>query len=277
MRKMQNHLHFNSLGSTNVHLKQMVESSEKGLEALFTITADQQENGRGRQQKTWESECGKNLLMSVLLYPQYPPQKQFYVCRYVSLALVDFLQELLQDTSKNTRHCGLDPQSPCRLGIPHQVRNDECTKNVYIKYPNDIYIGNQKVAGILIEHFLQGEKINYSIAGIGLNVNQAVFPAHLPNPTSIFLETNKEFSPFFCMEKIVENIKELSAYKPAVLEQKYEEFLYKKDEYATFLIPQQSDIPIVAKINGVIENGLLHLSDTENNSFFVAVNEIVYL
>jgi len=244
---MQNHLHFNSLGSTNATLKQMVETSEEGLEAFFTVTAAQQENGRGRQQKTWESECGKNLLMSVLLYPQYPPQKQFYICRYVSLALVDFLQEHAH------------------------------TKNVYIKYPNDIYIGNQKVAGILIEHFLQGEKINYSIAGIGLNVNQAVFPAHLPNPTSIFLETNKEFSPFFCMEKIVENIKELSAYKPAVLEQKYEEFLYKKDEYATFLIPQQSDIPIVAKINGVIENGLLHLSDTENNSFFVAVNEIVYL
>ena len=225
----------------------MVESSEKGLEALFTITADQQENGRGRQQKTWESECGKNLLMSVLLYPPYSPQKQFYVCRYVSLALVDFLQE----------HAHI--------------------KNVYIKYPNDIYIGNQKVAGILIEHFLQGDKINYSIAGIGLNVNQAVFPEHLPNPTSIFLETNKEFSPFFCMEKIVENIKELSAYKPAVLEQKYEEFLYKKNEYATFLIPQQSDIPIVAKINGVTENGLLHLSDTENHSFFAAVNEIVYL
>ena len=185
--------------------------------------------------------------MSVLLYPPYPPQKQFYVCRYVSLALVQFLTKQLH------------------------------IENVYIKYPNDIYIGNQKVAGILIEHFLQGDTINYSIAGIGLNVNQAVFPANIPNPTSIFLETNKEFPPLFCMEKIVENIKELSVYEFVALEEQYEQFLYKKNEYAFYLMPQQSASPLEAKIKGVTENGLLHLSDKSEQSFFCALNEIVYL
>jgi BirA family biotin operon repressor/biotin-[acetyl-CoA-carboxylase] ligase len=244
---MQNHLHFNRLGSTNAYLKHLVETSDKALDAFFTVTADQQENGRGRQGKTWESQCGKNLLMSILLYPAYPPQKQFYVCRYISLALVDFLVKQAN------------------------------IENVHIKYPNDIYIGNQKVAGILIEHSLQGEKINYTIAGIGLNVNQSVFSENLPNPTSIFLETNKEFLPFFCLEKIVENIKELSNCEPIVLKQRYEQFLYKKNEYAFYLIAQKSAAPIEAKILDVTENGLLHLSDKNNHSFFVALNEIVYL
>lgn len=224
----------------------MVETADNRLEAFFTITADRQENGRGRQQKKWESDEGKNLLMSVLLYPSYPPQQQFYVCCYVSLALAEFLKQIEID-------------------------------NVYIKYPNDIYIGNRKAAGILLEHSLQGETINYTIAGIGLNVNQTIFPENLPNPTSILLETNEEFPPFFCMEKIVENIKTFSKYAPAVLEQKYEQFLYKKDEFATFLIPQQSASPIEAKIKGVTENGYLHLSDRMGNTFFCAVNEVVYL
>jgi BirA family biotin operon repressor/biotin-[acetyl-CoA-carboxylase] ligase len=225
----------------------MAETADKPLSAFFTVTSDQQTSGRGRQQKTWDSQCGKNLLMSVLLYPPYPPQKQFYVCRYVSLAIAEFL----------TKQLHID--------------------NVYIKYPNDIYIGKRKAAGILIEHFLHGDTINYSIAGIGLNVNQAVFPANLPNPTSIFLETNKEFSPFFCMENIVENIKQLSDYEPIALEQQYESFLYRKNEYAFYLVEQQSPVPIEAKIKGVTANGLLHLSDKNEQSFFCALNEIVYV
>ena len=244
---MQNHIHFECLGSTNRHLQYLAGTSHKALPPFFTITADRQENGRGRQQKTWESEPCKNLLMSVLLYPQYPPQKQFHVCRYVSLALVAFLVE------KGN------------------------LETVSIKYPNDIYIGNKKVAGILIEHFLQGDKIKYSIAGIGLNVNQAVFPEHLPNPTSLLLETNSNLSPLSCMEEIVNKMKETATYEPSLLEQQYEQFLYKKNEYAFFLIPQKSDFPIKAKINGVTENGLLHLSDNENHSFFCALNEVVYL
>ncbi|MCL2130951.1 MAG: biotin--[acetyl-CoA-carboxylase] ligase [Lentimicrobiaceae bacterium] len=244
---MQNHLHFDSLDSTMFRLKHLVETSDNQLDAFFAITAAEQTSGRGRQSKSWESQCGKNLLMSVLLYPEYPPQKQFYVCRYVSLALVEFLTKRIQ------------------------------IENVHIKYPNDIYVGDKKIAGILIEHSLQGDKINYSIAGIGLNVNQAVFPAHLPNPTSIFLEANKEFPPFFCMEELIKSMQILSKFPPALLEQQYEQFLYKKNEYATFLMPEKSEFPIVAKIKGVTENGLLHLFDKDNQPLFCALNEIVYL
>lgn len=185
--------------------------------------------------------------MSVLLRPQYAPQQQFYVCRYVSLSLAKFLTN--------------------RLKI----------KKVSIKYPNDIYVGDRKIAGILIEHFLCGDKINYSIAGIGLNVNQTVFPKNLPNPTSVLLETGKEISPFFCMEELVKNMKKLSTCTPSRLEKKYAQILYKKDEYAWFLIPQKADSPIKAKIKDVTKNGLLYLLDENNNPYYCALNEIVYL
>ena len=242
---MQNHLHFDCLDSTNAYLKRLMETSfEPMRDEFYIITADKQENGRGRQNKTWESECGKNLLMSVLLRSQYVPQKQFYICRYVSLSLVDFLTKQL------------------------------AIENVCIKWPNDIYVGDKKIAGILIEHFLQGNTINYSIAGIGLNVNQTVFPENLPNPTSIFLETNKEFAPLFCMEAIVKNIKETATYSLDLLEKKYEQFLYKKGEYAHFLIPQKANCPIKAKIKGVTEEGLLHLLD-ENNDTYYCSSEVI--
>ena len=244
---MQNHLHYDCLDSTSIRLKQLIATSAKPLDAFFTITAGKQERGRGRQTKSWESEPEKNLLMSVLLYPKYAPQQQFYVCRSISLAVVEFLSK--------------------------QIR----IENVSIKWPNDIYVGNKKIAGILIEHFLQGNKINYSIAGVGLNVNQGVFSENLPNPTSIFLETNKEFSPFFCMEELMKNIKELSKTDFAALEETYEQFLYKKNEYASFLIPKISTSPIDAKIKGVTENGLLRISDKDDNLIFCSLDEVVYL
>ena len=245
---MQSHLHFDCLDSTSACLKRLIEASLDPMpEDFYTITADKQENGRGRQHKIWESEGGKNLLMSVLLRTPCAPQQQFHICRYVSLSLVAFLTEQLN------------------------------MENAYIKWPNDIYVEDKKIAGILIEHFLQGNTINYSIAGIGLNVNQTVFPKNLPNPTSILLETNKETAPLFCMEEIVKNMKKLSASPSDLLKRKYEQFLYKKDKYASFLIPQKSDYPIVAKIKGVTEKGLLYLLDENDSPYCCSLNEITYL
>ena len=244
----QNHLHFDCLDSTNAYLKRLLSASADPLEAdFYVITADKQENGRGRQNKAWESEAGKNLLMSILLHPQYTPQDQFYICRYVSLALVELLTTQLQ------------------------------MDKVSIKWPNDIYVNDKKIAGILIEHFLQGNRINYSIAGIGLNVNQTVFSENIPNPTSILLETNKALAPLFCMEAITENIEKTATYSPALLEEKYEQYLYKKNQYAYFLLPKQSDCPLKAKIKGVTKQGLLHLSDEQGRGYDCAFNEVVYL
>jgi BirA family biotin operon repressor/biotin-[acetyl-CoA-carboxylase] ligase len=77
-----------------------------------------------------------------------------------------------------------------------------------IKKPNDIYVGAKKMVGILIEHHIQGETLKYSVAGVGINVNQTQFDPALPNPTSLKLITGKEFDREKILEEIVQKGKE---------------------------------------------------------------------
>lgn len=125
------------------------------------VMAEQQTQGRGQRGNRWESPAGVNLTFSVVLCPDFlEADRQFYISRVIALALTDALAT--ED---------FDPR---------------------IKWPNDIYLGDRKVAGILIENDLTGYTISRSIAGVGLNVNQTLFDPELPNPTSLCLEAGGE-------------------------------------------------------------------------------------
>ncbi|MBI9063745.1 MAG: biotin--[acetyl-CoA-carboxylase] ligase [Marinilabiliaceae bacterium] len=138
--------------STNTELKNQL-SSHKLREFSIVIT-EHQTAGRGQQGNSWESAKGANLTFSVLLRPSFlEPHLQFYLSKIVSLAIIDVL---------HTHHI-------------------EAT----IKWPNDIYINDEKVAGILIESSLTGTQMDSTIVGIGLNVNQCVFVSNAPNPISL--------------------------------------------------------------------------------------------
>jgi BirA family biotin operon repressor/biotin-[acetyl-CoA-carboxylase] ligase len=246
------HLHFRCLSSTNTYLKELVEKYPvkelpSFLPPFFAVTADKQELGRGRQGKKWESETGKNLLLSLLLYPNIHPAKQFNICQYVSLAMID----LLKDT----------------FSIPH----------VNIKWPNDIYAGHKKMAGILIEHFIQGNVINYTIAGIGMNINQRIFPATLPNASSLYLETGQEHDIKECMENLIANIKQIEKLPGTVLKERYERCLYRKGEFANYILPTISDTPMSLQITGVSATGQLELLDQSHTPYSCAFNEVIYL
>ncbi len=118
------------------------------------ITASFQESGRGQSGNSWESEPGSNLLMSVILYPvMIKPAEQFVISQMVSLAVHD-------------------------LVALH-------TTEARIKWPNDIYVRDDKIAGILIENTIMGDMLGSTVAGIGLNVNQTVFRSGAPNPVSL--------------------------------------------------------------------------------------------
>jgi BirA family biotin operon repressor/biotin-[acetyl-CoA-carboxylase] ligase len=145
--------------STNAFMKQLILDSENEVEG-FVVTTKNQTKGRGQQGSTWESEGGKNLTFSVYLKPNILVQNQFLLSKVVSLGIVDLLM-----------HLGLE--------------------NPHIKWPNDIYCGKQKIAGILIENSLKSNKVNSSIVGVGLNVNQAMFKSG-NNPTSILNEIGAE-------------------------------------------------------------------------------------
>jgi len=158
-------LHFDELQSTNSYLKGHLD----GLPQYAVVVADNQTAGRGQRGNSWESEHGKNILMSMLYYPpaSLHPSCQFQISKAVSLAVAEVVDQLIG---------GADAPEVC------------------IKWPNDIYVGDRKVAGILIENSLQSSaSIACSVIGIGLNLNQRLFRSDAPNPASVISFTDREF------------------------------------------------------------------------------------
>ena len=151
---------FDALPSTNAYAAKLI-MEQQAAEGLVISTADQTQ-GKGHGSNSWESEKGKNLTLSLILQPRFlKAAEQFFITQVVSLALYDIVQKQLPD---------------------QQIR---------IKWPNDLYCGNKKLAGVLIQNFLKGNQINYSVAGIGLNVNQEFFVSDAPNPASMIQFTHK--------------------------------------------------------------------------------------
>jgi len=152
-------INLTDVNSTNAFMKQLLDNSENEVEGLV-VTTKNQSQGRGQQGNFWESENGKNLTFSIFLKPNIPVQNQFSLSKVISLGIIDFLID---------------------LGV----------LDVQIKWPNDIYIGNRKVAGILIENTLKSNKVFSVVIGVGLNVNQFNFNSG-NNPTSILNELGTE-------------------------------------------------------------------------------------
>jgi len=148
-------------GSTNNYAAKLLLTKSPPEGAIFV--ADSQVDGRGQASSKWESEPNKNLTFSILLYPDFIEiSRQFEVSKAISMGVVDFLKEQVDD--------------------------------VAIKWPNDIYIGKKKVAGILIENSVRSAKISSCIVGIGLNINQQVFTGNSPNPVSLSQITGRNYN-----------------------------------------------------------------------------------
>ncbi|MEZ5041447.1 MAG: biotin--[acetyl-CoA-carboxylase] ligase [Saprospiraceae bacterium] len=155
---------FDNLTSTNEYALSLLSKS-KPIEGTV-ISARFQTAGKGQIGSSWQVEADKNLTLSVILYPNFlPVAQQFYLSQAVALAVADFIQIFI------------------------------AANLVKIKWPNDVYIGNKKTAGILIQNTISGSNLQTSVIGLGININQLVFPATLPNPTSIGLETGKADYP----------------------------------------------------------------------------------
>lgn len=150
----QNLLTIKQVDSTNNFLKEAVANSTPLPEGTV-IMAEEQYAGRGQQNNKWNSEPGKNLTFSILLKPAFLSLNDQYDLNVaVSVGIIKGLQNVL-------------------------------TNAIKIKWPNDIYWGDKKIGGVLIENLVQGSVIKNSIIGIGLNVNQVDFPDWVPNPVSV--------------------------------------------------------------------------------------------
>ncbi len=141
--------------STNDFLTNLLKS--KKISEGDSVITDYQHKGRGQRNNIWSSENGSNILFSFLLSPELMVKNQFYLHVIISNAIIKSLKKINIDGK--------------------------------IKWPNDIYVQNKKIAGILIESFISGKKVQNSIIGIGINLNQKIFSGL--NATSVFIESNK--------------------------------------------------------------------------------------
>lgn len=142
------------VASTNDFLKEQLSNSKPFPEGT-AIMAEIQTAGRGQAGSIWLAEPGANLTCSILLQPTFlRPSEQFWINIVVCNGICQALQHLLGE-------------------------------DIRIKWPNDLLFRNQKIAGVLIENILQGSTWKHSIIGIGVNVNQEVFPEELHGVTSI--------------------------------------------------------------------------------------------
>ncbi len=216
------------IGSTNDWAAMAVKNLKVMEGTVFR--AGSQHQGKGQRGRVWASEPNANLLVSYVFYPGFiPAHRQFVLVQLVSLALKSVLDEILIDEVK-------------------------------IKWPNDIYVNDLKIAGVLIESTMKGNSVGSSIFGIGLNVNQRIFE-NVPNATSIALETGKGLDLDRLLSDLSSQLESryLSLRRDLdTLSLKYSEALFRKNQKCEYVIGGQTTLmtPI-----GVDQLGQIVLED----------------
>lgn len=246
---------YDTIDSTNSQAARELDTAPHGSVWI----ADFQTAGRGQRGNKWESGRGENLTFSILLRPEFlHAPRQFLISQVCAIGVCRYLQE---------------------KGLP-----------AMIKWPNDVYIGNKKICGMLIENSLRGDKLAVSIAGIGLNLNQTRFASDAPNPTSLLLESpSRQVNATFNRREELASLLgyiftaygELEEGFAEELDKEYTENLYRLGEYHRFIeiAPEApGDMPvekmaagreITARIIGVDTYGcaILELEDGERRTY----------
>ena len=167
--------HFKTLESTNQYLQNLLN---EGIDIVDNIVVtDYQTSGKGQGKNVWQSEDGKNLLFSIALDMSFlKAENQFLLTQMVSVTMINVLKKYLPEES------------------------------LFIKWPNDIYFNDKKIAGILIKNEIKGMMMGTSIIGIGLNVNQTSFDKNLPNPISMKMITGKDYDLYELLSSISQQL-----------------------------------------------------------------------
>ena len=245
-------IHIDETDSTNRWLRRR----KAGQDDAIVVVAEYQTAGKGCGRNTWESERGKNLTFSVLLHPTEIRAKwQFRISEAVSVALCETLEGYFRPLSPSDSSPGSGEQK------------------VTIKWPNDIYVGDRKICGILIENRLKGSMITDSIVGIGLNVNQRTFLSDAPNPVSIFQLTGEDTDREALLQAFLEELSKAMEMEPEALIEAYHHRLYRREGMHRF---SDSQGEFEAKVLNVLEDGRLVLLDAEGKARMYAFKEVVF-
>lgn len=235
MNNLETIFYLQEINSTNTYIKELY--FDRRLPEGFTVYTGFQTAGRGQKGNTWESEPQKNLLFSTILYPhKITPEKQFLISEVVSLSIKDVLSNY--------------------------------TSDITIKWPNDIYWNSQKIAGILIENAITDSTIDYSIIGVGLNLNQDVFLSDAPNPVSLSQITGQRYNLKTILTEIQDRLLYCyKAYNDDDLHMLYNQSLFRKNECHWY---SDGDKEFRGTIQDVKQDGRLIVALTNNTirSFF---------
>ncbi|MCX6284492.1 MAG: biotin--[acetyl-CoA-carboxylase] ligase [Bacteroidetes bacterium] len=169
-------IYLERVDSTNAYAKKLLNGSSAGEGTV--VWAGEQYAGRGLGENTWYSGAGLNLTFSLILEPLFlQPDNLFCLNKAVAVAVLHTIRHELPGGIQAT-----------------------------IKWPNDIYAGNHKLGGILIEHTILGTAIKHTVIGVGINLNQEKFPAGIPNPVSLLQLTGKQYDPRNMLEQTISNL-----------------------------------------------------------------------
>lgn len=234
--KIENWKYFNNTTSTNTALSNYVNNNYANTNIL--LYTFRQTAGRGQVNNKWFSDERKNLSLSFYL-PIFNllAKNQFYINCFISLTLCNWLEKYLPN------------------------------EKVSIKWPNDIYVNNKKIAGILIQNNILGQNINYSIIGMGININQKTFPSSLPNPCALaqFSDHNFDLNQLvIAITKYFETQLQNSQFIPKQkLKTEYENRLFRKGELSVF---KNNDLDTLfnGTIIGVTDAGALKIQSDSN-------------
>lgn len=212
--------------STNDEMLQRAKFG--GLKEGAILWTDFQKSGKGQRGNSWESKEGENLLFSLFLKPGFLRiAHQHYLTFIAALSIHDLLEE---------------------LGVKEEL--------IKIKWPNDVYVRDKKIAGILTEASIYQGLLDNTVVGIGLNVNQDSFTYSFA--TSIKKETNKIYDRSNLLEAVILRFEKyyliVKAGNLTGVKQQYESKMYKKDELHRF---RDADNEFEGKILGVDEKGWL--------------------
>lgn len=233
--------------------EQITSTNDEARNPRYThgdiITAEFQTAGRGQRGNRWSSRVGENLMLSLVLEPTFlHATRQFLLSEAVALGLVDALAE---------------------FGIAARI-----------KWTNDIYVGDRKICGVLIEHDLRGAYLARTIVGIGLNINQVKFDPALPNPTSMRLIAEREFDREEVLQtlarKIMERYAQLAEGASEQLQSDYHTLIYRRDEAHTYRLPDGT--PFEGTIRRVEADGTLiveHSDGSEQGYLFKQIEFVI--
>jgi BirA family biotin operon repressor/biotin-[acetyl-CoA-carboxylase] ligase len=240
-----------TVDSTNNEARRHIST----LANLSVLSASFQTAGKGQRGNSWKSASGENLMFSIVLkfsdgvLPPVTAKDQFIISELTTVAVHDYLLS---------------------EGVVSRI-----------KWPNDIYVGRKKICGILIENSLSEEELAYSIAGVGLNMNQTAFPPELVNPSSMALLTGKKYDLHRSLEDLMEHFSNtvsllLSENGKSLLHSRYLDLLYQKDEVHHY-VDCTTGKSFQGTIKGISDKALLQVEMPGGSLKEFAFKEINYI